>query len=449
MIHNKCKFFLWLVAFLVMWVPLTSHAQLIIRDAETETALRQIATPLLTAAGLRSDSVRIVLINDDTVNAFVAGGQNLFLYAGLIQKADHVGELAGVIAHEAGHIAGGHLIRMRGEMEQASVESILSMIAGVAVGVGAKDAQAGVGIGMGGSELARRRLLRHSRVYESSADQAALTILSDLGYSAEGMADFLEKLMAEQALPELQRSGYLLTHPLSRERLDSVRAHVAKQPKTIKPWPEAWQNNFLRMQAKILAFTRPQQALIRYQNKTDFNSRYATAIAWYRTGKIEQALQSLAELQRQEPENGFLHELQGQILVEQGQIAKAIPAYRKALALEPQQPLIKLALAQALLQQDMTVPNDEAIRLLTLARDQGESRTPLVHRWLAIAYGRKGEQGMAKLALAEEALLKRDFSLAIRQATLATQQLPKTAKTAQQRAQDILLQANRLKENTK
>jgi predicted Zn-dependent protease len=449
MIHNRCKLFFWCLV--LGWAMLTSavQAQPVIRDAETESALRQIADPIFTAAGLNAKSVRIVLINEDTINAFVAGGQNLFLYTGLIQKADHVGELAGVIAHEAGHIAGGHLIRMRGEMEQASVESILATLAGVAVGVGSGDAQAGIGIGMGGSELARRRLLRHSRAFESAADQAALTTLRDLGYSAQGMADFMEKLMAEQALPELQRSGYLLTHPLSRNRLQTIQADITSSRRPVKTWPAAWEDDFIRLKAKILGFTRPSHALSLYQSKNDFNSRYGTAIAQYRMGKIAEALTILSDLKKQEPQNGFLDELRGQILFEQGRIGDAISAYRAALKLQPDQPLIKLALAQALLQRDQAQTSDEAIRLLQSARDTGEQRTPLVYRWLAVAYGRGGQNGMAKLALAEEALLKRDLSLAVQQATLAKQQLPKTASTARQRAEDILQQANRLKDQKK
>lgn len=424
------------------------QAQGIIRDAESEAFVKQIGGRIFTAAGLNPSQIRIVIIGDDTINAFVAGGQNLFLYTGLLLETKKVSELGGVIAHEAGHMAGGHLIRLRDQMERMSVESIVSTLAGVAIGVGAGNADAGIGIAAGGGELARRRMLQHSRVFESSADQAGMRTLDVLGYSAQGMADFLEHLSAQEALPELQRSGYILTHPLSRERLDTVKAFVTRSRNSNHKWPQEWQDKFLRVQAKILAFTQPQHAETVFTGKKDFASRYGFAIAQYRQGRIAPALAGLEALEKEKPADAYITEMRGQILFEQGRIPEAKKAYRDALAKAPNEVLIRLGLVQSLLQ-DEKADTSEALKHLLYARDHGERDTPLIYRYLAIAYGRNNQPGMAQLALAEEALLKRDLGTAVQRATSAGKLIPSSDAPARQRANDILQAANQLKNNKK
>ena len=418
-----------------MFFCAAARAQGIIRDAEIESDLREMATPIFNAAGLNAEQVRIILIGDDQVNAFVAGGQNLFLYSGLILETTDIGQLIGVIAHESGHMAGGHLVRMRGMAERASVESIVATLAGIAVGVGAGDSSAGMATALGGGEFARRSMLSHSRVLESSADQSGMATLERAGYSVQGMADFLEHLSGEEVLPEMQRSAYVMTHPLSRERLQAVESFAAKSRTLEKPWPSAWQENFKRIQAKILAFKSPQRALQKYVGDNSVAGQYARSIAAYRTGKIPEALALLDTLDKAEPQNAFFAELRGQILFEQGRIPEAVTAYRRASQLAPRQGLIHLSLAQALLQNETQAP-DEALTHLNAARDNGEKDTPSVYRFMAIAYGRQGKEGQAKLALAEEALLKRDYNFAISQAAAAEKMLPADP-AAKQRARDI------------
>lgn len=427
---------------LLCCVAMGAKAQNLIRDAEIEQELRVISEPIFSAAGLNPSQVRIVVINDDLVNAFVAGGQNLFLYSGLLLDARNVGELAGVIAHESGHMAGGHLVRMRGIAERASIESIIATALGVAVGVGSSDAQAGVATAMGGSEYVRRSMLRHSRVLESSADQAGMAALSRAGYSLQGTADFLERLSSQEVLPEMQRSPYVLTHPLSRERMQTVQRYVDNHPKG-KDFPEAWEEKFRRIKAKILAFTAAPRALREYAGDESVSGRYARAIALYRTGTITEALDLIAGLEKTEPKNPYFPELRGQILFEQGRIAESIKAYRHSITLQPRAGLVHLSLAQALLQDEKQVPT-EALKHLQLAREHGEGDTSQVYRGLAIAYGRMGREGMAKLSLAEEALLKHDRGFAIDQAKRA-EALLQNDPTSLQRARDIQSAALRIK----
>ena len=421
-----------------------ASAQSYIRDAEIERSIRDMSTPIFEASGLNASSVRIVLINEDTVNAFVAGGQNMFLYSGLILDTRNVGELMGVIAHEAGHISGGHLVRTRAVMERASIESVLATVLGVAVGLGAGDAQAGVATVMGGSEVVRRNFLQHSRAMENAADQAGMSALESAGYSSQGMITMLERLSAQEILPQSQRSSYVLTHPLSRERMQTVESFVSRSRHKDKEWPASWQDRFARIQAKILAFTNPSRALRDYAGKTDFAARYARAIAQYRMGKIDDALKQLDTLITLEKDNAYLHELRGQILFEQGRISESVTAYRKAVALAPHEGLLHLSLAQALLQNE-TADTSEAVTHLLQARDKGERDTSLLYRWLAVAYGRQGpkQEGKAKLALAEEALLKNDTAFAIAQARRAKQILASSDGVSRQRADDIIAAATR------
>lgn len=443
----KIKFVSFLLIFAAFCLSFSAaSAQSIIRDAEIESRLRIISNPIFSAAGLNPSQVRIIIIGDDQINAFVAGGQNMFLYTGLLLETKNVGQLVGVIAHESGHIAGGHLMRMRDAAERASLESIVATVLGLAVGLGAGDASAGAATVMGGSEFAARRMLKHSRVLESSADQAGMAALERAGYSSRDMADFLEFLSSQEVLPEMQRSSYVLTHPLSRERLQTVQNFVARSRNADKPFPAAWQEYFSRIQAKTLAFTKPYQALRRYTDDS-FAARYGRTIALYRTGKVNDALTLLSALEKEEPENGFLAELRGQILFEQGRIDESITAYRRAITREPKQGLMHLSLAQALLQNEKNNPQ-QAIEHLIIARENGERDTPFLYRWLATAYGRQGKDGLAKLALAEEALLQGDMNFAVLQATRAEEGL-KNDNASRQRARDIINIANRRLSNNK
>lgn len=439
--NSKLALFLGTIA-LCAATSFAAHAQSVIRDAEIERDIRVMSSPVFEAAGLNPSAIRIVLINEDTVNAFVAGGQNLFLFSGLILDTKNIGELMGVIAHESGHIAGGHLIRTRAVMERASIESVIATVLGVAIGVGAGDAQAGVATALGGGEMVKRNFLRHSRAMENAADQAGMAALENAGYSSAGMVTMLERLSAQEVLPESQRSSYVMTHPLSRERMQTVESFVSRSAYKDKEWPLAWQEKFRRIQAKILAFTVPSRALRDYAHDDSFAGRYAVAIAQYRMGKITEALAILDTLDKQEPQNAYLRELRGQILFEQGRTTEAVAAYRKASSLAPEEGMIHFYLAQALLQ-DESKNTDEAISHLLQARNKGERDTPIIYRWLAVAYGRQGKEGLAKLSLAEEALLKNDLGFAISQAQLAGKMIPESDTGSRQRAKDIIAAANR------
>jgi predicted Zn-dependent protease len=414
----------------------------IIRDAEIENTLRDYATPLLESAGLSPQAVRIILIDDKTINAFVSGGQNLFFYTGLLRETDDVGQLVGVMAHEIGHIAGGHLVRGRDAMRSASRQAMIGALLGIAAGVAAGRADVGAAVVAGSNSMAQRSVLAFTRTQESAADTAGLHFLDQNHLSAQGMLDFLSKLLGQELLPENRQVEFVRTHPLTQDRVSFVRDHVEKSPYSAAPYPEAWVKSHKRMVAKLDGFIDPARTLQRVKaDDPAFDSRYARAIALYRRARLAEALPILQGLLAEEPENPFLHELQGQMLFENGHIAEAIPSYRKAVSLLPDSDLLRIGLAHVLLEGNDPAVLDEAIGHLNraLAVDREE---PFTWRLMGVAQSRKGDDAQTTLALAEQAMLSGDIPTARTQAEQAGSMFA-TGSPGWLRAQDILVEVER------
>ncbi len=442
---RRLRHFLVICLATVLAVPAEGQAQRrgsglsIIRDAEIEHTLRRLAEPVFEASGLDPDSVSITLINSNTINAFVAGGQNMFLHTGLIQAMDGPEQLIGVMAHESGHLAGGHLIRGRQAREDASAQVILSTLLGIGAALLTGRGDAGVAIGASGYDLAVRDFLSFSRAQESAADQAALAYLDRTGLSARGLLSFFEVLENQELLPASQQVEYLRTHPLTRDRIRAVRAHVERSRHSDKSAPPQQQEQFQRMHAKLEGYLAPVRALRRFGvDDPTIAARYGRAIALYRRGDLGAALSAIDALVAQEPNNPFFHELKAQVLFENGRIAQAVPEYERTVRLLPDNGLLRMALARAVLEYRDRDPAglDEAIGHLQVALQQ-ERRSPQVWRLFATAYGRRGDRGLTAYALAEEAVLRGDIALAKQQAERAQQLLPRGS-PAWLRAEDIL-----------
>jgi predicted Zn-dependent protease len=396
-----------------------------LRDAETETLLRTFANPLLRASGVEPNTVRFVLIGDDALNAFVSTGNHLFINSGIIAKAGSGLELAGVLAHEAGHIRGGHLARLPEIMREAMIKSVAAMLIGVAAGVAARDAGAGIGAALGGQELAQRGFMSFTRSMENGADQSALLALDRLGWSARGMIALFRRIQEQDALVNELQDPYLRTHPLTRDRIEAVTAHVARSPYSDAPLPAALEAGFAMVQAKLRAFLEPSTLTLRRVREDDRApaSRYARGIALYRLGHIDPALQLIDGLLAEQPSSPWLHELKGQILFEGGRGAAAIGPYREAARLAPDWAPIRAGLARAMIETGEPAQLRQAVGHLqtALARERDDA-----HAWrsLGIAWGRLGEMGQADLALAEEALVLGDIPRARTLARRAEKQLP-------------------------
>ena len=426
-------------------LPLRAEAQgrgmTIIRDTEIEETIRGWAEPIFSAAGLNPEAVNIILVQSDAMNAFVAGGSNIFIYTGLIAKTDNPGELIGVIAHETGHIAGGHLIRAREAMERASYESIIGAVLGVGAAIASGDAGAASTVIVGTGSMAQRRYLAHSRVQESSADQAALRFMKAANMDPSGLSSFMQKLKSEMYMPTSQQSEYVLTHPLVDNRIEALERGISQSSNKGNGFPSDWKEEHARIKAKLMGFTNPTQISWAYDDRdTSVAASYARAIAAYRQNKVQDALKRMDNLLQSEPQNPYFLELKGQMLVDFGRSNEGVEFYRKAIALKPSAPLLRIALGHALIEasgksQDQAKLN-EAIKELEISLDR-EPRSGRTHRLLATAYGKLGQEDMAKVHLAEEAVLQNRLDYAKSQAG-SVLETAKEGSKAWLRAKDVL-----------
>ena len=417
----------------------------LIRDTEVEATLHADSDPIFTAAGLDAKGVKIYIVQDNDLNAFSAGGQNVFINTGLIVKTHDPNELEGVVAHETGHIAGGHLVRTDGE-KQALATYLLTIGLGVlAAAAGAPDVAGGLLYSSG--YFAAITAAGYSRTQESSADQAAVTYLERSGQSAKGLVDFFDYYRYEEVFSDAKRFRYFIDHPLSEDRIEALSQRAAKQPHYgVVDSPEALERHAV-MVAKLKAFINlPAQTQYDYpETDQSYPARYARAIADYRDLQTDRALKETEALIAEQPANPYLYELKGQILFESGRAKEAEPAHRRSVELNPDAPLLRMNLGQALLAEDDPAKVDEALAQLHNASTM-EPDNAFVWLLLSQAYDRKGQAGMARLAAAEQ-----NFSLgqggdAKMFAMRARQQLAKDS-PEWRRATDIVLVSNPTKED--
>ena len=413
----------------------------LIRDAEIETIIRNYATPLFEAAELDPASIGIHIVANPRLNAFVAAGQNLFLNTGLLIEAADASQVIGVIAHETGHIAGGHLIRGQEALRGASMQTLIAAIVGIGVGIATGSGQATSAILTGGSGIATSNFLQFSRGQEAAADQAGLTFLEKTDQSAAGFLGFLEILEKQDLLSSRRQSPYLRTHPLTRDRVRFVREYVSAHPNDVAPSPEVTKS-FGRIQAKLIGFMQPFRRVMRHypKNDTSLEAKYAHSIAYYRREEIDRALPLIDALIEMEPGNPYFHELRGQMLFENGRLEEALPSYKTAVSLDPASALLRMGLAHVQLEIPDSRENRPAMEHLLYAIEK-ERDNPQIWQLLAIGYGREKAYGMSALALAEKALRLGDKVTAIQQATRAQKKLPKGS-PGWIRAQDIKITTN-------
>lgn len=398
----------------------------LIRDAEIENIIAAYAAPLLEAADLGQGAVRIHIVNDRNINAFVAGGANLFITSGMLSAAEEPGEIIGVIAHEIGHIAGGHLVRTRDAIEDASSEMILAMLLGAGAII-AGQGEVGSAILGGGQAVAQQTFLSYSRAQEQAADQAAVRLLEKTGQSAEGLLAMFQRLEEREKFSVRQTNSYLRTHPLARERIRFIRDQTEKErgDRATTPTPEPLRAAHRRMVAKLKGFLEPPEKTLRAYPEDDISiaALYARAIAYYRIPDLQRAVAALDALLARDPDDPYFHELKGQVLFEHGRVREAIEPYAHAVTLRPKAALLRQGLAWAMIES-----GDEA--LLPDAIEQLEAATRLERtrpqHWylLGIARGRSGDRASSSLAFAEAAYLRGDAREAVRHATIAAERLP-------------------------
>lgn len=391
------------------WAQATPPRIIIVRDAETEQLIRRFSHPLFRTAGVDPALVRVTLIQNRAINAFVSTGNRMFIHTGLIQQAGSAGELVGVLAHETGHIAGGHLARLPEEMRAAMLRGLAALLLGGAAAVASGNSgAAAVGI-IGGQAAAMGEFFAFTRSQEQAADQAAVTYLDRLGWPSRGTERLLERLLEQELLAISRQDPYFRTHPLSRDRLEFIREHNARSRFADAALPAGFEAAFAMVRAKLDGFIDAPATTWRRFPDSDASApaRYARAIAQFRSGRIDEALAILDTLIREAPTTPWLHELRGQILFEGGRVADALAPYARAAQLAPEEGLIRLNHARVLIELGQPAQLRQAVAELEQAL-RTERESAFLWRQIAIARGRLGELPLADLALAEEALLQGD-----------------------------------------
>ena len=421
-----------------------AHAQSILRDAETEALLRDIADPLARAGGLDPKSLQIYLVGDSSINAFVTGGQNVFFHTGLLVAAKDVNQVQGVMAHELGHITGGHNIRWSEGVGPATTISILGLLLGaaaMALGAG----EAGMAAMALGQQMGQSKFLAFNREQESRADQAGAAFLNEAGVTGRGMISFFEHLLGEEyrlAIP--QTNSYNRTHPLSGERIRALDQVLRESPYWQRPVDAELQARYDRVRGKLIGYIFPLDTVKRTYPATDLSdaAHLARAYAYHRAAFQKEALNEVETIIDRHPDDPYALELKGQILLESGEVAAALPPLREAVRLSGNEPLIAGMLGQALLLSSNDGADTEKLaeaEKLLRSVVQRDGRNP--HAWTQLGniWELKGDQPRAALATAERiSLTGGDPRLARRAAQTAVAGLsPGTSDYL--RAEDIML----------
>lgn len=429
-----------LAAFAMVAQP--AAAQSVLRDAETEALLKDMARPLVQAAGLDPKNVDIVLVNDPSVNAFVAGGQAIYIHSGLINEASSAEEVQGVIAHELGHITGGHAIDSTGGKAATGI-SILSLLLGAAAAAaGAGDAA--MGVIMAGQQAALGKYLSYTRGQEEAADAAGAQYLSKAGMSGRGSINFFQKLQNLEMRHGYTRtadSEFYSTHPMTGDRIATLQDTYEHDPAWNRPADPAIQLRFLRAKAKLYGYLAEPKSTYQVYPASDTSdpARYARAYAFHKDAFLDKAMTETDALLAHAPSDPYYLELKGQILLEAGKPAEALTPLRRATDLSDNQPLIATTFGHALIATEdaKNLPEAEQVLKAAVSRDR---ENPFAWYQLGVVYGQRGDMPRARLASAEQQVMELQYRAALQSAEAAEAGLPAGSPDAL-RAQDIAMQA--------
>jgi len=387
-----------------------------LRDTESEQLLRDYTRPILRAAGLEKQNIQMVIINDGQFNAFVADGRRIFVNYGAMMKSETPNQIIGVLAHETGHLAGGHLSKMREQIAQAQTQMIIAMLLGAGAMVAGARSGAGSGLTNAGAaafsapgEMIKRNLLAYVRQQEENADKAGVKFLTATAQSPKGMYETFKRFTDESLFAARGADPYVQSHPMPAERVRALEELARSSPYWDKKDEPAMQLRHDMVRAKISAFMERQDTVYRRYPMSDNSlpARYAHAITTYLHGDLRNAIAQIDGLIALQPANPYFYEVRGQALLEGGKPAEAIAPLRKAVQLSNNAPLIEMLLGQALVASNNPANTEEAIAILRSAVAR-ESEAPIGYMQLAMAYGRKGDYAQADLASAQAAYLRGD-----------------------------------------
>jgi predicted Zn-dependent protease len=391
----------------------------IIRDAEIEQLLKEYTQPILRVAGLTRQNIQVVIINDRSFNAFVADGRRIFVNVGALEDAETPNQIIGVLAHEAGHIAGGHLARLREQLAAASTQSILAMLLGVGALVAAGRSsnsglsQGGMAALAGPGAAIQNSLFAYMRAQEDQADRAGVKFLTASGQSAKGMYVTFKRLADQTLYQTRYLNPYLQSHPLPSERVAALEGMAQASPYWNAKDPPALQARHDLMRAKLFGFLARPEAVARRYPPSDGSlaAHYARTISTLRFAEARVAQAQVDALIHAQPQNPYFHELKGQMLLEGGRPAEAIAPLREAVQLAPNPALMQIMLGQALVASHDRAHLDEAVTILQSALTR-EPESAAALGQLAMAYGQKNDLAHADLASAQAAFMRGDLKTA-------------------------------------
>jgi len=408
-----------LLASLLLLSARPALAQSVLRDAETEALMHEASIPLIRAAGLDERNVQMLVINDPSINAFVAGGQIVWFHSGLIAQADNLNQVQGVMAHELGHIEGGHIVRFADGAKEATGIQIVSLLLGAAA-LAAGGGEAGMGIMAAGQQAAMGKFLAFTRTQESSADAAGARYLQAAGISGKGSIEFFKTLRNLEYRLYVPQDTYVRTHPLSSDRIAALTGLYEHDPAWNKPTDPTLEARFQRVKAKLIGFVNEPARTLQLYPTSDQSipAHYARAYAYHKSAYTEQALQEVQTLLKSAPHDPYFLELHGQVLLESGKPLEAIAPLREAVMRTAGQPLIATLLGHALIATDNDAYLPEAERVLrnAVSRDRAN---PFAWYSLGTVYQRKGDTPRAALATAERYSMEGDNAMALRHADVA------------------------------
>ncbi|GAA0559168.1 M48 family metalloprotease [Rhizomicrobium electricum] len=388
-------------AFWLQIGPASAQGISLLQDTETERLIRSYEEPILGVAGIDPNAVKMYIVGDTSLNAFVAEGQNIFVNTGLFIQLKNPNELIGVLAHETGHMAGGHLTRGTDAIAKAEIPMLLSMALGIGAAIAGAGEAAMVLMGVGQSAAAAQ-FFQFSRVQEATADQMGQKYLRAIHQSGMGMVNVFERMANEEAMIVKNPEQFATSHPASRDRVENMRQIAEASPyRDVPDSPQAI-HAYEMVKAKIIGFQLPvQDVLYRYPvtNKSA-PARYARAMVYMRQPNLKMALEEINSLIKEEPKNPFFYEVLGQIYVSMSQPLKGIEPYQKSVNLMPDAPELRVALAAAQIATGQKTYEQKAIDNLKIAMQQ-DSESPFGWYQMAQAYSDLGNPAMADLATAE------------------------------------------------
>ncbi|MBR1605059.1 MAG: M48 family metalloprotease [Alphaproteobacteria bacterium] len=414
--HHFSKPISLLTVGLVLFFANNSFAQMIIlSDEETELYLQSLIRPIFQAAGIPFDRNKIYIVEDNSLNAFVSDGNNLFIHSETILKAKNSDELRGIIAHEAGHIQGGHILRHKLLMQEMQNVSLASLVVAGALGAASGRGDVAMGVALGAQSSLINQSLAYRVQEERNADEAAISLLRKTHHSPQGLLNFMKKIQAQNKLQGINENSYFRTHPLSGERIAFLQEAVKNSP--YQPNSGSPDKQLKRIQAKLYAFVKsPAQTSLKYPlSDKSIDSQYARAIAAFKKMDFIKSFTITDKLIKYEPNNPHFHELKGQILMEQGKIQQAQAEFAQASKLLPYSVLFKINEAQAVLELS---PSAVQLKNIIAQLQQASVARPTTIGWLLLAkaYGLNNQTAEAQYASAQFSVMTGDLALAKHQA---------------------------------